>query len=378
MRYSLAINRVNYKVIQSPFIFILVSFLLAFQSVSAQSVYQLNKPETADDGWNTAFIGDVIQDTIPLFKVMEQLAKGESRLHSILLLKNNQLLLEEYYQEYDLNKVHDLRSSSKSIRSLLMGIAVDQGLVTSIDDPIYKYLPDLRPQKNQDERKGAITIRHLLTMSTGLECNDLDPKSKGQEDRVYKKKDWLQYTIDLPIANDPGEVSAYCSMGAILVAEIISVTSGMSIQEFAQKNLFSPLGIRQVQWGHTNQKEVIDSGKRLYMRPRDMAKLGQLVLQQGQWKGKQIVSKAWIEEATTPKTKITGIDYGYLWWNLPFQYQGKAIQCKLATGNGGQYIMVFPELELVAVFTGGAYNSQDDKLPFALMNRVILPSFSMN
>ena len=114
------------------------------------------------------------------------------------------------------------------------------------------------------------------------------------------------------------------------------------------------------------------------MRPRDMAKLGQLVLQQGQWKGKQIVSKAWIEEATTPKTKITGIDYGYLWWNLPFQYQGKAIQCKLATGNGGQYIMVFPELELVAVFTGGAYNSQDDKLPFALMNRVILPSFSMN
>ena len=339
-----------------------ISFLLRAQT---------EEPKTS---WEKGPLETHFGDSIPITKMLEAVGSGETKIHSILLLKNNQLLLEEYYQEYDLNKVHDLRSSSKSIRSLLMGIAVDQGLVRNIDDPVYKYLPNLRPQKNQDERKGAITIRHLLTMSTGLECNDWDPKSKGQEDRVYKKKDWLQYTIDLPMANDPGEVSAYCSMGAILVAEIISVTSGMSIQEFAQKNLFDPLGIKQVQWGHTNQKEVIDSGKRLYMRPRDMAKLGQLVLQQGQWEGKQIVSKVWIEEATTPKTKITGIDYGYLWWNLPFQYQGRAIQCKLATGNGGQYIMVFPDLELVAVFTGGAYNSQDDKLPFALMNRVILPS----
>lgn len=346
-------------------LFTALSFLLRAQT------------EESKAGWEKVPLGVHFSDSIPIIKLIEALQREETQIHSMLLLKNNQLLLEEYYQEYDLNKVHDLRSTSKSIRSLLMGIAVDQGLVKSIDDPVYKYLPDLRPQKNQDERKGAITIRHLLTMSTGLECNDWDPKSKGQEDRVYKKKDWLQYTIDLPMVNDPGEVSAYCSMGAILVAEIISVTSGMPIQEFAQKNLFDPLGISQVQWGHTNQKEVINSGKRLYMRPRDMAKLGQLVLQQGQWNGKQIVSKAWIEDATTPKTKITGIDYGFLWWNLPFQYQGRAIMSKLATGNGGQYIIVFPELELIAVFTGGAYNSQDDKLPFALMNRVILPSLRM-
>ena len=300
--------------------------------------------------------------------------KGETKIHSFLLLKNGDLFLEKYYGAYDRHSPHDLRSTTKSIRALLMGIALDKGLIKSLDDPVLNYLKDLKPQKNLDERKGQITLRHLLTMSSGLECNDWDPKSRGQEDRVYRKKDWLQYTMDLPMANDPGEVSAYCSMGAIMIAEVIHKTSGMSIQEFAQQYLFDPLAIQEVSWGHTANKEVLDAGKRLYMTPRDMAKLGQLVLQKGQWKGEQIVSKSWIEEATSPKTKITGIDYGYFWWNLPFQGMDQTYMATLAMGNGGQYIMVFPELKLVAVFTGGAYNSQEDKLPFAIMNRVILPT----
>jgi CubicO group peptidase (beta-lactamase class C family) len=347
----------------------------AFTPLIGQSVYQLKKPETRDDGWQTAFVGDVIQDTVPLFKVMEQLARGESQLHSVLLLQNNTLVFEEYYGNYKLDEPHDLRSTTKSIRSLLLGIAIEKGFVKSVDDPIYDYLPELRPQKNMDPRKSQITIRHLLTMSTGLECNDWDPKSRGHEDRVYKKKDWLQYTMDLPQVNDPGTVSVYCSMGAILVAEIISQSSGMSIQEFAQIFLFDPLEIRNIHWEHTDQGEVLDSGKRLYMTPRDLAKIGQLVLQEGQWEGEPLISASWIREATSPKTKITGIDYGYLWWNFPFKVGETTLYGKLATGNGGQYIMVFPTLEVVMVFTGGAYNSQEDKLPFVLVNRVFLPAF---
>ena len=137
------------------------------------------------------------------------------------------------------------------------------------------------------------------------------------------------------------------------------------------------IGIENISWGHNSDKKVIASGKRLYMTPRDMAKIGKLILNKGQWDDTQVVSKTWIEEATTPKTKITGIDYGYLWWNIPFKVNEKTMISKTATGNGGQYIMVFLELDMVAVFTGGAYNSQEDKLPFAIMKDVFLPTFAI-
>jgi CubicO group peptidase (beta-lactamase class C family) len=213
-------------------------------------------------------------------------------------------------------------------------------------------------------------------MSSGLDCNDWDKKSEGQEDKVYRKKDWIKYTLNLPMVNEPGTVSNYCSMGVVLIAEIISQSSGMTIDKFAEQYLFKPLGIDNVSWHHTSKKEIISSGKRLYMCSRDMAKIGQLMLNKGKWNEKQVVSEKWIEESTRPKTKIAGIDYGYLWWNIPFKTKEKRIVSKLATGNGGQYIMIFPELDMVAVFTGGAYNSQEDKLPFAIMTDIFLPAFT--
>jgi len=155
-----------------------------------------------------------------------QLKDRENRIHSVLLVKNDQLIIEEYFKGHSANKPHDLRSISKSIRSILMGIAIDKGFIDNVNDPIFKYLKSLRPKKNKDDRKDKITIKHLLTMSSGLDCNDWNKKSPGQEDNVYKKEDWLQYTLDLPIVNEPGTVSNYCSMGTVLIAEIISRASG--------------------------------------------------------------------------------------------------------------------------------------------------------
>ena len=213
-------------------------------------------------------------------------------------------------------------------------------------------------------------------MSTGLDCNDWDKKSKGQEDKVYKKKDWVQYTLDLPMIHEPGEVSNYCSVGVLLTAKIIEEASGMTIQEFAKQYLFDELGIENYNWSHTTKKEIISAGKRLYLTSRDMAKIGQLILNKGNWNGKQIVSKAWIDEATTPKTKITGFDYGYLWWNFPFfKVEEKSLVNISATGNGGQYIIVFPSMDMIVVFTGKAYNLPEDKIPFAILQKLILPSF---
>ncbi|WKN40747.1 serine hydrolase domain-containing protein [Tunicatimonas pelagia] len=341
-----------------------------------QNTYTYQQPEKLEDGWMTSDLQSQKIDTTRIYQLFSQLQREEHKIHSVLLVKDGRLILEEYFGGNSVDQPHDLRSTTKSIRAILMGIAIDKGVIESVNDPIFKYLKTPVPTKNLDDRKEDITIKHLLTMSTGLECNDWDKKSKGQEDRVYKKKDWLQYTLNLPMVNDPGTVSNYCSMGVVLAAEIISQASGTAIDQFAEKCLFEPLGIHNVQWGHTSDKNVIPSGKRLYLTSRDMAKIGQLILNRGQWNGKQVVSAQWIEEATTPKTKITGIDYGYLWWNIPFKVNGNITIAKVATGNGGQYIMVIPEMDMVAVFTGGAYNSEEDKLPFAILRDIFLPTFA--
>ena len=353
-------------------------FLLIRGICFGQPSYTYMQPSSLEDGWITDDIYSLEIDTALIYRFFNKLSHEDHMVHSILLVRQNKLLIEEYFSGHKINTLHDLRSATKSILSLLMGIAIDKGIIDDIDDPIVKYLKEPFATKNFDERKDLITIRHLLTMSSGLDCNDWDPASKGQEDKVYKKKDWLQYTLDLPMINDPGTVSNYCSMGTVLIAEVISQATGMTIQEFAQQYLFDKLGITRVEWGHTSNKEVIASGKRLYMTPRDLAKIGQLVLNHGSWNGKQIVSEGWIGAATTPKTQITGIDYGFLWWSIPLKSGNEVLLSKTATGNGGQYIMIIPEMDLVAVFTGGAYNSQDDKLPFAIMQDIFLPAFNIS
>ncbi|NHF60100.1 serine hydrolase [Flavobacteriaceae bacterium TP-CH-4] len=351
-----------------------ILILLVSTVCYGQNPYTYSQPKTLEDGWKTNHIKSQGIDSTLIYKFFNQIQGVQHKLHSVLLIKNNQLCLEEYFKDHNANEPHDLRSTSKSIRSILLGIAIDKGFIDNINDPINKYLKNPIPKKNLDVRKEKITIKHLLTMSSGLDCDDWDKKSKGQEDRVYKKKDWLQYTLDLPMVNTPGKESRYCSMGVILMTEIISQSSGMSIMEFADEYLFKSLGIDNVKWGHTSDKEVIASGKRLYMTSRDMAKIGQLILKKGEWNGEQLVSKNWIEESTTPKTKITGIDYCYLWWNIPFTINEQKVISKTATGNGGQYILIIPEMDVIAVFTGGAYNSQEDKLAFAIMKDIILPS----
>lgn len=353
----------------------LLSLGLHFQGLS-QMPYKYVPPPDLGDGWETASLIDLGFPTDGIQQMCHWLKNEQHDIHSMLIIHKNKLVLEEYFNGYSTLQPHDLRSVTKSLRSILLGIAIDQGVISSINDPIFTYLKSHKPRKNISDLKYHITIENLLTMSSGLDCNDWDKKSKGQEDKVHKKKDWIQYTLDLPMIHEPGEVASYCSMGTILLAEIIDQASGMPIQAFAQQYLFEPLGVVDFSWGHTSEKDVIDAGKRLYMSPRDMAKIGQLILNEGKWQGKQVVSAKWIQEATASKTEITGIDYGYLWWNLPFPYQGKSYVAKAATGNGGQYILVFPELELTMTFTGGAYNSEKDKIPFAIVRDVLLPTFA--
>lgn len=350
-----------------------VLFLSGLLSMG-QSSYAYAEPEKLADGWQTNNLLSNQIDSTKMYAMFNQLNVRQHKLHSILLVRNNAIEIEEYFGGYDLSQKHDLRSATKSIISILMGIALDKGFIQSIDDPFLKYIKTYRPKKNKDERKQHITVRQLLTMSTGLDCNDWDKKSPGQEDKVYRKKDWVQYTLDLPQIHDPGESAMYCSMGTVLAAEVIQQASGLSLDKFAEKYLFNALEITNVAWDHTAKgKEIIPSAKRLYMTPRDMAKIGQLLLNKGKWKSEQIVSETWVAESTSFQTKLANIDYGMLWWKIPFAVNSNKFRATVATGNGGQYLMVFRDFNAVAIFTGGAYNSQEDKLPFRIVNDVFLP-----
>lgn len=352
---------------------LLISLILS-SSLCAQE-YNYEIPEQGSDGWRTGNISSNGIEVALFEKFLNALNAQNHKLHSMLIIKNNKLVFEEYFNDYTKDKRQDLRSTTKSVISLLVGIALEQGIINSIDDPISQYLEEFNSPKNPDPRKSKITLRHLMNMSSGMECNDWDPKSKGQEDKLYKKKNWIQFMANLPMASDPGTNSFYCTGGVILTAEIIERTSGMPLNEYAQKYLFNPLGISDLNWGHTNKKKVIMAGQRLYMLPRDMAKIGQLLLNKGSWNNKQIIPEQWVDNISEAETQITGLGYGLLWWKLPFFIKdSKRVTSVDATGNGGQYILTFPEYDLIAIFTGGAYNSSADKLPFTIVNKVILPS----
>ena len=298
---------------------------------------------------------------------------SEHGLRSMLVMRRGKLVLEAYWNGYDKNAQQDIRSATKSITSLLVGIAIDHGFVKGIDEPLRTYLGSVYP--NSTALQQNITLEDLLTMRSGLACNDRDEGSPGQEERMYRERDWVCYFLNLPAVSPAGQATHYCTGGTIALGRVISEASKRAIPTFADEFLFKPLGIKEAHWSYFDNHRQTDTGGHLSLRPRDMARIGQLVLQGGVWNGQSLVPRAWIEQSTNEHTRIDGgKPYGYLWWRLLVPFRGSDVSAIFAGGNGGQYIFVVPELELVAVFTGGNYNSRRAQRPFQIMNKYILPA----
>ncbi len=339
--------------------------------------YLYQKPQQLADGLPVQSLTQQHIDTTLFYKFFNSLPSVKKhKLNSMLLLRNDTLVLDQYFGSYNLVRTHDLRSATKSITSLLTGIAIDQGFIRSIDDPIHLYLKAYAAVQNTATPKTRITIRNLLTMSSGLDCNDRKSNSPGNEEKMYKKQDWNKFILELPVVHAPGDTSLYCTGGVVLLGQIIQNASGMKLDAFAAKYLFGPLGITQYQWNYFNDQKEVDCGGHLYLTPRDMAKIGLLVANQGMWKQKRVVSTNWIQQSTTKQTQVDRLDYGFLWWRFTFQLHEKTVDVITASGNGGQYIFIIPSLSIVAVFTGENYNSPNAKLPFSVLTKVILPSLS--
>jgi hypothetical protein len=249
--------------------------------------------------------------------------------------------------------------------SILIGIAIERGYIKSVDQPIVDFFPDKRID-NLDDNKRSITLEHLLKMTSGLECKDsYQYEWKGLKE-MKESDDWTQHVLNLPMESLPGEKFEYCNGVSHLLSAIISTTTKMKTIDFAQKNLFNPLGISEIIW--ETSPDGIDVGYGgMWLKPHEMAKIGWLYLNKGSWGKKQLVSSSWVEKSTRGHIEAKpNLQYGYQWWvNDDGNYA--------AVGYGGQYIMVATEMNMVVVFTG-SLTGGDISLPFELTMKYIFPA----
>ena len=286
----------------------------------------------------------------------------DSTVHSvdgIVVVKNEKIVLEEYFNGFSKDSLHNTASVGKIITSALTGIAIDKGLIQGLQTRLINYFNDYDIE-NFTHQKQQIAIQHLLSMSSGLACDDWDENSPGNTMHFPNVPDDFAFTLNLPMTHKPGDRFAYCSGGANLLGEIIRRTSGQSLQAFADENLFNKIGITKNQWFVVPKPPHYEfAGGGNSLTPRDMARLGLLYLNQGKWNGDQVVSREWVKASTTNQiTTPEGDGYGYFWWLREFNFKDNKVTAFEASGNGGNKITVIPPLEMVIVLTGSGYGSE--------------------
>jgi CubicO group peptidase (beta-lactamase class C family) len=330
-------------------------------------------PENIGDGWNLSTPAAEGIVTAHIQGAMEAIRDRAYRgVDSLLVARHGRLVAEGYFNGYARDTLHDLRSTGKSVTSAMAGIAIEQGLF-GVDDPIAQHIPQFDRHDTMSARKRAIHIYHLLNMNSGLECNDWESGSKGNEDRMYDARDWVGFILDLPMAHDPGVASSYCTGGVVVLGYIISQKSGMALDAYANSYLFGPLGIRDSGWRRSPDGAATGGGG-LRLKPRDAAKFGQLYLDGGTWNGARVVPEAWVQRSQQRVNRLGGDSYGYLWWKRAFSRASGNVESYFTNGNGGNYVFVIPSLELVVVFTGSNYNSPLGDQPFSILVDRVLPA----
>jgi CubicO group peptidase (beta-lactamase class C family) len=290
-------------------------------------------------------------DSAKLAEGLQAIQKQHISIDSLLIIRNGSVLLDAYFYPYDGTIPHDLASVTKSVMTTLIGIAADQGKI-QLDQPMVSFFPD-RTIANLDARKEHITVRHLAGMVNGFESGCL----AGDEptlDAMRATPDWVQSALDRKMVREPGTSFCYDSPGMHLLSAILQESTGMTALDFARKNLFEPLGIREVIWA-SDPQGYTDGWGDLHLKPRDAAKLGYLWLNKGVWEGKQIVSAAWVQDSVKVQSKAGPDDYGYGWWVSPDSYY--------AMGRGGQNIKVMSSLNAVVVTTARGFD-YDQVAPF--------------
>lgn len=286
----------------------------------------------------------------------------------IAVIKNEKLLLEEYFSNSGRDSLQDTRSVGKSFASALAGIAIRDGYLKN-ENQMLKEFYDLKQFKNYSSAKDSITIKSLITMGSGFDGNDSDENSPGNEENMYPTENWVKFALDLPTTeNKPGKTWSYFTAGVVLTGDILDKTVPKGLENYAEKKLFQPLGITNYKWQFTPQQKPSLAGG-LRMRVLDFAKFGQLYKNNGVWNGKNIIDKNWIKKSFTNYfTNDQDFEgYGYLFWRKVYKVGDRSFEAYQSSGNGGNKIIIFTEIPVVIVVTAKAYNKpyahiQTDKI----------------
>jgi CubicO group peptidase (beta-lactamase class C family) len=362
-------------------------------SAGAADADECGKPADLHDGWEVAAPEAQGLDPALICAIGPRFgAWHEADTHAVVIARHGTLVYEHYFTgedvaagrgplgrvAYDADKLHDLRSITKSVTSLLAGIALDRGWIRDVDAPVLSFFPeyaDLRTPK-----RDGITLRHLLTMSAGFAWSDPSMSfgnAADSETPMMRAPDPYRYLLELPLAEKPGDVWNYNSGETGLLAAVLHKASGKRLDALAQEVLFDPLGIRDVEWAARYANGDPIAGWGLRMRPRDIAKVGQLVLDHGRWQGKQIVPEAWIAQSAAPQidTGRGSLFYGYLWWLGRSLVERREVDWIAGFGLGGQRLYIVPERDLVVVVTAGLYRSPlQDQVGSTVLNHYVLPA----
>ena len=342
-------------------------------------VYAYQQPGHIEDGLQTASIFESTSDSAVFYDLMARIIEQDyGRMESLLIIKDHKLILDEYFYGYDRTQLHNIHSCTKSVTSLLLGITLERHNILNIDRPIFSFFPQYDSLETVEKKQ--ITLKHILTMTSGF---------LEEEDFVEDEPDdLLQYILSRPMESKPGEKFKYSNDCSNLLGGIILFLEGKQADVYAEENLFSTLGISDYYWESENGAPHCHSD--LHLQPRDMAKIGLLVMDDGKWLDEQIVPKKWIDESTRPQVSESKYyDYGYHWWcrskgNVAWwKERDTRIEDEhdkiIALGYGGQYIVIIKDLNMVIVTTASDYgddNKARSKIPMIVEE--IVPIFLDN
>jgi CubicO group peptidase (beta-lactamase class C family) len=371
-------------------IFAAMKFLAFILIVAA--LISCNRPTSAtdDDEIPVSTLSEVGMDSTLINQMTKAIRNHEySNIHSVLIARNGKLVYEQYFtgkdeimgisigeETFDKDRLHDVRSISKSFVSACVGIAISQGKIKGVDQSVFDFYPEFEKYKTGD--RARLTIGHLLSMSSGIHWNEDVPYDdpENSEIRMAKSGNPVEYVLSQPMDTVPGAVWKYNGGTTQLLASIIKKISGQEVDEFAKDNLLTPLGITNFEWTKYSMSTVPMAASGLRLRPRDLMKFGLLYYNNGQWNGKQILPSEWVKTSfETHVAKPNNEGYGYQFWIWNNNYHGHEVRMVNAVGNGNQRIFFNKEADLVVVTTAGDYNQWTlPKHPGTLLGDFIYPS----
>ena len=361
-----------------------------------ESGYSYEIPPLTSDGWMVGSADEVGLDTTQLTDMVDYLAsRYVHNIHSILIVKNDKLVFEKYFEgylysndppgsngdfiQYDRETDHFLASVSKSVTSVIFGAAVKAGFIENVDTLLLDVLPEYAEILVGE--KAEITLEHLLCMSSGLHWDEWSTSYEDPENDVHAlffEADPIEYILSKHMTNSPGDEFHYNSGGTNVLGAIIEKETGMSLLDFGNEYLFDPLNIEGGLWEEMAGGYYFASGG-IYLRPRELTKIGYLFLNEGYWDNTQIITEEWISESTAAHIQTDDLipqsdSYGYQWWIMDLQANNQTYNCFFAAGWGDQYMFIFPDQEMIITINSGNYTGAMNMSIFTFVENHILPA----